>query len=207
MIRGVVFDFGGVMTTSTMPRRVESLAAEKGISWDAIVRGFSAHRLRFDSGELSATEFYERLWEDAGISVDAEVTAAFVKADNESWLYRNERTLEWMKSLKSRGFKIGILTNMPPLFAKEHFRSVFADFIALSDALVISGEEGIVKPDRRIYDLLRERIGLPAETLLFVDDVEKNVAGARAAGWQAIRFVANDQVEADFRRILFGANP
>lgn len=204
MIKGVVFDFGGVMTTSTMPKRVEALAAEKGIAWDAIVRGFAAHRLKFDSGTLSATGFYEQVWNDAGISVDAATTAAFVKADNESWLYRNERTLEWIKSLKSRGFKIGILTNMPPSFAKDHFRSVFADFIALSDALVISGEEGIVKPDRRIYDLLRERIGLPAETLLFVDDVEKNVVGAREAGWQAVRFVTNDQVEADFERLIAG---
>ena len=201
-IKAVVFDFGGVMTTSTMPRRVEALAAEKGIAWDVIVRGFAAHRLKFDSGTLSAAEFYERVWADAGVQVDAEDTAAFVKADNESWLYRNERTLEWMKSLKSRGFKIGILTNMPPAFAKDHFRSVFADFIALSDALVISGEEGIVKPDRRIYDLLRERIGLPAETLLFVDDVEKNVNGARAAGWNAIRFVSNDQVESDFEKLI-----
>ena len=204
MIKGVVFDFGGVMTTSTMPKRVEALAAEKGIAWDAIVRGFAARRLKFDSGTLSATGFYEQVWNDAGISVDAATTAAFVKADNESWLYRNERTLEWIKSLKSRGFKIGILTNMPPAFAKDHFRSVFADFIALSDALVISGEEGIVKPDRRIYDLLRERIGLPAETLLFVDDVEKNVVGAREAGWQAVRFVTNDQVEADFERLIAG---
>jgi len=197
-IKAVVFDFGGVMTTLTMPERVKALAAEKGIDWDAIVRGFAAHRLRFDSGELTPAEFYGRVWDDAGLSVDADTTAAFVKADNESWLYRNGRTLEWMKSLKSRGFKIGILTNMPPSFAKDYFRSAFADFIALSDALVISGEEGVVKPDRRIYDILRERIGLPAESLLFVDDVEKNVAGARAAGWEAIRFVSNEQVEADF---------
>ena len=45
-ITAVVFDFGGVMTTSTMPLRVMDLAAETGIPWDAIKRGFDAHRLR-----------------------------------------------------------------------------------------------------------------------------------------------------------------
>ena len=200
-VKAVVFDFGGVMTTSTMPQRVIALAKEKGIDWDIFVRGFNAHRLDYDRGDITLEGLYERIWRDAGISVDAATNAAFMEADSQSWCYRNERTMEWMKSLKARGFRIGILTNMAPVFARDHFRSRFADAIALADAVVVSGDERIVKPDRAIYDLLRSRIGLPAEALCFVDDVEKNVAGARAAGWQAIRFVSNEQVEADFERL------
>ena len=172
------------MTTSTMPQRVMALAGEKGIDWNVFRNGFDAH-----------------LWRDAGLKVSAETNAAFLKADDESWCYRNERTLAWIRSLKARGFKIGILTNMAPKFAREHFESVFADFISLADAMVISGDEGIVKPSREIYDLLRGRIALPAGSLCFVDDLEKNVAAARAAGWQAIRFMSNGQVEADFERL------
>ena len=90
---------------------------------------------------------------------------------------------------------------MPPAFA-PHFRRVFADFIALADAMVISGEEKMFKPQRRIYDLLRERIGLPAEELCFIDDVESNCDGARRAGWHAVQFEGNVQVERDFRRLV-----
>ena len=201
-IKAVVFDFGGVMTTSTMPQRVIELAKEKGVDWEVFRRGFEAHRLDYDAGRITLAEMYGLIWGDAGLSVDAETTAAFMEADDRSWCYRNERTLAWMKALKARGFGIGILTNMAPKFAREHFESVFADFIAVADAMVISGDEGIVKPQREIYDLLRGRIGLPAESLLFVDDVERNVAGARAAGWLALRFETNDQVEADFERAL-----
>ena len=201
-IEAVVFDFGGVMTTSTMPMRVIELAEAKGIEWGVFKRGFDAHRLDYDAGRITLAEMYELIWRDAGIVVDAGTNAAFMEADDRSWCYRNERTLAWMKALKSRGYKIGILTNMAPRFAREHFRSAFADFIAQADAMVISGDEGIVKPQREIYDLLRGRIGLPAESLLFVDDVERNVAGARAAGWLALRFETNDQVEADFERLL-----
>ena len=200
-IEAVVFDFGGVMTTSTMPQRVMALAEEKGIDWNVFRNGFDAHRLDYDAGRITLDEMYALIWRDAGLKVSAETNAAFLKADDESWCYRNERTLEWMKFLKSRGFKIGILTNMAPKFAREHFESVFADFISLADAMVISGDEGIVKPSREIYDLLRGRIALPAGSLCFVDDLEKNVAAARAAGWQAIRFMSNDQVEADFERL------
>ena len=200
-ISAVVFDFGGVMTTSTMPQRVIALAKEKGIDWNVFVDGFNAHRLDYDAGRITLGEMYALIWGDAGLSVSDETTAAFMKADDESWCYRNERTLGWMRSLKARGFKIGILTNMSPRFAAEHFRSTFADFISLADAMVVSGDEGMVKPQREIYDLLRTRIDLPAGELCFVDDVERNVAGAHAAGWQAIRFVSNDQVEADFERL------
>lgn len=201
-IEAAVFDFGGVMTTSTMPMRVIELAEAKGIDWGVFKRGFDAHRLDYDAGRITLAEMYDLIWRDAGIVVDAGTNAAFMEADDRSWCYRNERTLAWMKALKSRGYKIGILTNMAPRFAREHFRSAFADFIAQADAMVISGDEGIVKPQREIYDLLRGRIALPPASLLFVDDLERNVAAARAAGWQAVRFETNDQVEADFERLI-----
>ena len=200
--KAVVFDFGGVMTTSTMPQRVVELAAAKGIDWDVFERGFNAHRLKYDAGFITVEELYRLIWRDAGLDVPPETTAAFIKADDESWCFRNERTLAWMRALKGRGFKIGILTNMAPAFARNHFESKFADFLSLADAFVISGDEGIVKPHREIYDLLRSRIGLEAGEICFVDDLEKNAAAARDAGWNAIRFVTNDQVEADFERLV-----
>ena len=92
----------------------------------------------------------------------------------------------------------GLSTSAGLVFTGERFREHFADFIALADAMVISGLERMHKPNRDIYDLLRARIGLPAAELVFVDDVEENCAGARAAGWHAIRFRTNAQVEADF---------
>ena len=190
MIKGVVFDFGGVMTTSTMPKRVEALAAEKGIAWDAIVRGFAAHRLKFDSGTLSATGFYEQVWNDAGISVDAATTAAFVKADDESWLYRNERSLEWIKSLKSRGFKIGILTNMSVEFRDRWFIPYAADYAAMADAIVVSGEYRLFKPEPAIYAVMEKKLGLSGRELLFLDDNLPNVEGARRCGWRAELFVS-----------------
>ena len=68
--------------------------------------------------------------------------------------------------------------------------------------MVISGEEHLFKPESEIYHLLRKRIALPAEELCFIDDLEKNIAGARACGWQGIRFIDNAQTEADFEKLL-----
>ena len=199
-MKAAVFDFGGVMTSSTMPERVREVAKARGIDWNVIADGFGRYRHAYDAGDIDINGMYARIWSDSGLDVPYDVTAKIVSADRASWLYRNERTLEWMRSLKAQGRAIGILTNMAPDFAplfKEHF----ADFISLADAMVISGLERMHKPQRRIYDLLRERISLPANELVFIDDVEENCQGARDAGWSAIRFVSNEQVERDFSQI------
>ncbi|MBO6167658.1 MAG: HAD family phosphatase [Kiritimatiellae bacterium] len=204
MKKAAVFDFGGVMTTSTMPTRVKDEVGMLGIPWKVIEDGFAKYRHPYDAGKISMEEMYSSMWRDAGLDVAPETTSRIIEADRASWLYRNERTLAWMRSLKADGHAIGILTNMAPDFAplfKEHF----ADFIELADAMVISGLELMHKPERRIYDLLYSRLNAvkpcPPGNLVFFDDVAENCEGARAAGWLAIQFKSNDQVERDFAQL------
>ena len=204
-ISGVVFDFGGVMTTATMPERVRACVGELGIAWSHLEDGFARYRRLMDGGFITIEQMYDLIWADADVELSPEIRARILEEDYASFLagYRNERTLAWMKQLKAKGYRIGILTNMPPSFAVR-FKKVFADFLAVADAVVISGEEGMFKPQRRIYELLRERIGLPAEELCFVDDVEGNCEGARRAGWHAVRYEGNERVERDFARLTGG---
>lgn len=196
-MKAVVFDFGGVMTTTTMPERVRPVVERLGIAWKTVEEGFRRYRRPMDGGYYDLKDMYDLIFAEADISLSPEELGEIVAEDEASFLYRNERTLAWMKTLKASGYKLGILTNMPPAFAIR-FRETFADFIALADAMVISGEERMFKPQRRIYELLRKRIGLDAADLLFVDDVEANCEGARRDGWRALRFESNEQVEADF---------
>ena len=196
-IKGVVFDFGGVMTTCTMPERVRPIVDELGIPWQALEDGFAKYRRLMDGGFMGFDEMYRKIWEEAGVTLDEETQARILKEDMASFLYPNLRTLEWMRNLKAKGYKIGILTNMWADFGKK-FRETFPQFIELADAMVVSGEEHMYKPMKEIYDLLRDRIGLKSEELLFIDDAAGNCEGARKAGWKALRFISNDQVECDF---------
>lgn len=196
-IAGCVFDFGGVMTTTTMPERVRPLVRTLGADWDILEKGFAKYRRLMDGDFMSIDEMYDRIWADAGVNVPPDVRARIVAEDMASYLYRNEQTLEFMRTLKSRGIRIGILTNMSSQFAPL-FREHFADFISLADALVISGEAKMYKPQRQIYDLLRERIALQPGELCFFDDAEANCRGAREAGWHAILFKSNEQAARDF---------
>lgn len=196
--KAVVFDFGGVMTTTTMPERVRALVTKLGIDWSAVEQGFKKYRSLMDGDFMSLEDMYDKIWADAGIELDAGTRKKIIEEDQASYLYRNERTLEWMRSLKSRGYRIGILTNMCSEFAKL-FRKYFADFIELADAMVVSGEVRMYKPQLEIYKELQNRLGVKGSDIVFVDDVEANCEGARKAGWQAIRFISNDQIERDFK--------
>ena len=71
------------------------------------------------------------------------------------------------------------------------------DFFERFSGMVISGAEGMKKPDPRIYALLTERFGLAPARTLFIDDRRDNTEAAKAAGWQAVQFTAAGRLAAD----------
>ncbi|MBO0902792.1 HAD family hydrolase [Jiella sonneratiae] len=100
-----------------------------------------------------------------------------------------------MLGLIEAGVDVTMLTN----FAPDTFVEARAKFPFLDRprGVTVSGEVREIKPDRAIYDLHVERFGLDPSASLFIDDSQKNVDGARAAGWQAVLFVSPGQLARD----------
>jgi HAD superfamily hydrolase (TIGR01509 family) len=80
------------------------------------------------------------------------------------------------------------LTNMPQSKWPAVQALSPAHFGAFRDAIV-SGDEGVIKPDRRIYEIVLERTGLEASDLLFIDDSAKNIEAAMAMGFHTHHFI------------------
>jgi HAD superfamily hydrolase (TIGR01509 family) len=98
--------------------------------------------------------------------------------------------------LKASGARVHALSN----FAHEKF-ALAADvypFLRAFDVAVISGREGVAKPDPRIFEILLEKVGRPAGDLLFVDDSLKNVEAARALGIEAILYAPGVDLAREF---------
>ena len=72
------------------------------------------------------------------------------------------------------------------------------------ELVVDSAFVGCRKPDREIYDIVLERLGLPAQACLFVDDVDVNVDAAREIGFATVHFRDNEQAIPEIRRLLDG---
>jgi 2-haloacid dehalogenase len=95
-------------------------------------------------------------------------------------------TVAVLAELRAAGVPLYALSN----WSAETFRLTRGRFPFLEwfDGLVVSGEEGVTKPDRRIFELLIERFGLVPAATVFVDDSAANVTAARDLGLDAVRF-------------------
>lgn len=200
-ISACVFDFGGVMTLATMPEGALKVAERLGINRDIITLGYAKYRRQLDGNFITFEDMYDLILADNDIEVAKDDIAELIEADISSFHARNEETVKFMRSLKERGYKIGILTNMPTDFVPR-FKKYFSDFIELADAMVVSGEEKMFKPQCRIYRLMTERLKVAPNEICFFDDVEANCESARSCGWKAIRFSNVDQIAQEFEDLV-----
>ena len=85
--------------------------------------------------------------------------------------------------------------------AREHEQAAYG-FEDLVEEIVYSHEAGFSKPDPRIYALICTRLNVPPEEMIFLDDADACVAGAREAGIHAVRYQDNAQAIAEIEKLL-----
>lgn len=196
-IQGIVFDFGGVISAAHDASFWEKAQALTGWTRDQVWAGWRKHRWMLDADFITPQGLYYLIAQDLGATLTGETLDQLAQMDYDSWAIPNPETLAWARELKAAGYKIGILTNMPTNFI-PWFNRAAADFRALADAEVISGEEHLVKPDPAIYALMAKRMGLAPEQLCFFDDMLPNVTAARQCGWKALQFTSVAAAQAAF---------
>lgn len=101
-----------------------------------------------------------------------------------------EENVAVLRDLHATGVPVFALTNwsaelFPHALERFAFLGLFAD-------IVVSGAEGLAKPDPAVFDVLRHRVGRPLDECVFVDDSAANVAAASQVGMDAIRFTGDD---------------
>lgn len=184
MIRAFIIDYGGVLMRTTDPTARRELERRFGL------QPGEAAKLVFGSpgwdevqvGRGSITEF----WEDVGqrLKLDSEEVEAFREG---FWAgdRLDERLVDFIRSLRDRGYRTALLSNAPEGL-HQYVRGLgIADAF---DVILISGAEGLMKPDPAIYELALERLDVAADQAAFVDDTRANVKAARQAGLQSTCF-------------------
>jgi HAD superfamily hydrolase (TIGR01509 family) len=180
----VVFDFGGVLIRWAPRPVVNSLYADEALQ-ARIMREVFQHVdwLEYDRGTFAERDLVGRFAARTGESEASMVK--LLEAVRES-LQPLEDTVKLLSDLAVRQVPLYGLTNMHGETFK--FLKRRDDFWSLFKGVVVSGEIRLVKPDRRIFEHLLSEHGLRAEDVVFIDDLEANVLGARSAGLHAIQF-------------------
>jgi putative hydrolase of the HAD superfamily len=188
-IDAVVFDYGGVLTTPLRVSTPRWLAADR-ITQDSFTEvmrdwlgrdaaaGSPVHRL--ETGELPGVDF-ERLFAARLVTEDGTpVVASGLLRRLFAGMAVDEAMVALVRDLRAAGLRLGLLSNS--------WANTYPDeLLALFDAVVISGEVGLRKPDPVIYRLVLDKLAVPAARSVFVDDVAVNVAAATELGMHAVR--------------------
>lgn len=199
-LRGLLVDWGGVLTTDVFAS-FRSFCRNEGLD-PTLVRDLfrgdpEARRTLFDleTGALTEPEFEEHFAGILGLREDRAPGLIDRLFEN---MKADIAMFDALRAARRGGLRTGLLSNSWGVdrYDRSHFPELF-------DAVVISGEEGVRKPDRAIYEIAVRRMELPAGEIVFVDDLPGNLAPARDLGMTTVHHEDGPRTVAELER-LFG---
>jgi len=195
--RGLLVDFGGVLTTNVFASFREFCEAE-GLLPDTVRDRFMndpmARELLADleTGRLTEEEFEARF----AAVLEIERSAGLIDRLF-AGMRPDETMLGAVRAAKRAGVRTGLISN-----SWGHGRYDRTLLPELFDGVVISGEVGVRKPDPRIYELGAEAVDLPPSACVFVDDLRGNLKPARELGMATVHHVRAEQTIAELEDLL-----
>lgn len=189
---GLILDYGNVLTHVQDQAWMDTAARRLGADPAAFRAAYWQHRHAYDA-DLTAAAYWERVLtasRPAAGTPDAAELAWLIDADIASWSVYHDEVWALAAAFRRTGGRTGFLSNSgPEMMARVRARWPLEERF---DAVVISCEVGLAKPDPRIYRLCLDRLGLPAPATLFVDDRADNIEGAARVGLRTLQFDGAD---------------
>lgn len=198
-IAAVIFDFGGVFTTSPVENFAKFERAhglpEKFIG-GVIKNNHHANAwARFERAEISIDEF-DRLFAEetraAGFEIPGTTLVSLLA------LTLRPEMAAALRRVKTSGFKTGCITNNLPAFdsaamvADEEKAAQAKKILSLFDHVIESSKAGVRKPEPRIYEMMCEALNVAPAQCVFLDDLGINLKPARAMGMTTIKVPLGD---------------
>ncbi|WP_293782041.1 HAD-IA family hydrolase [uncultured Aeromicrobium sp.] len=175
--KAVLFDFGGVLTTSVLngfsdfSERVSGdrrlvlrlLSTDPEAKW--LLVEHEEGRLDHDAFEVG----FAQCLRSAGAEVETDGLIACLQ----SHLHPDDEMIALLASVRRLGFAVGLVSNS---LGRDCYAGF--DLDELFDAQAISGVEGVRKPSRRLYEIACERLGVGVDEAIMIDDLAQNIAAA-----------------------------
>lgn len=166
----IVFDCFGVLFADAF----KALLAEHEHHLPKPIAYYQRLDLMNGDGIVSDRDFYTELSADFGLS-ESELRQKFHDTH-----CRLEGTVKIIQELKQKGYRIGLLSNIDRRFLDEFLS--YKNTGELFHEILASSEAGANKPDRKIFEVMAERLQTPFEEWFFTDDSASNVEAAQNYG-------------------------
>ncbi len=198
-IEAVIFDFGGVFTTSPVQnfaRYERANGLPERFIGGVIKQNHHANAwAQFERAEIDIDEFSRLFAQEtraAGHEISGETLVGLLAVSF------NPEMIEALSRIKRAGYKTGCITNNLPRIdskamlaadqSREQVERIFADF----DHIIESSKAGVRKPEPRIYEMMCEALGVAPPACVFIDDLGINLKPAKAMGMTTIKAPIGD---------------
>ena len=196
-IRAVFFDMGGVIVRTEFETPRQHLAERLGMEYENLVK------LVFDSetGRQASVGLISEDAHWAALGRRLHLAAPEIQAVRDEFFAGDIIDMNLLNTIRDlrKQVKVGLISNAWSGSREWIMREKFDDAF---DAMIISAEAGVIKPDARIFQLALEKLGVEPAESVFLDDFAANVEGARAVGMAAIHFTRPEQALKELQKML-----
>lgn len=193
----IYFDVNGCLV-HFYQRAFAKLAESTGAPSDMVETAFWHYNDEVCKGTLSISEFNAKLAKKIGVD---SVRWQDFYLENVEPIAKMQETLKWA----SERYRVGLLTNIMPGLLSAMRKNEQLPNIHY-DAIVDSSEVSAVKPEPEIFEIAREKAGVPANQILLIDDSRVNLMAAEKQGWHTLWF-DDSRVEESVKRVLSALQP
>jgi len=197
-IKNITFDYGGVLRFYGQTNPIKLAAKETGISEDDFrKRYFELNHLSNCENMLWLDMFFEVL---SSFNLKNDIKEATIKIikENQKEVSLNTELISALPSLKEQGLGISLLSNNTSELRDELEKEKLTNYF---DEIVISGEVGFQKPDKRIFEILFSKLDLHPSEVLFIDDAPKSLENSKDIGFVPILFRDNAQLASELIKL------
>lgn len=203
MIKAVIFDFGSVLVGDEWKVIYKEIAQRLKIPEEKVQEIKGPLLKKWNIGEINEEKFWKEFEKQVGIKINRKFTKDLwfrtyrdhAKDINESW--------EILAELKARKIRLALIANIIPPHVRAYKET--GRIKRLKDlgfeVFVLSCEVGVRKPDPRIYKIALEKLNLPAEACVFIDDKLENIEAAKKLGMQIIHFQTPEKLKEGLTKI------
>jgi putative hydrolase of the HAD superfamily len=185
-LKGIIFDFGGVLSSHLPLEAQEQLCRIAGIDLEALKPDYIGFRQEYDRGAVSAAQYWQSVLGPHGVTPDEQMLGRLIEADVGGWTRINDEMISFIRSVRPGISRLGILSNMNVdclHFIEENFL-----WLDMFDSRVFSCDVNLIKPEPPIYEYCLRSMGLAPNECLFLDDSQENTAAAAEAGIHSLHF-------------------
>lgn len=195
------FDLGNVLLTFSNEQACRQMAELAGVEFEQVAKLVLGPNERdsllwkFEHGVIGEDAFFAQLVDGLGAAPDR---SQMERAASDMFA-PIAASFQLVEQLRSTGHRLGILSNTNPVHWRFLTDGRWPLLNSAFDEHVTSFHAQSMKPDQRIYDHAIAKAGVPADEIFFVDDRVENVAGAVAAGIDAVQYVDHQKLVDDLR--------